>query len=288
MHENRPMAVAEELENPSLLDSTIFAFDVETTGLDPIEDRIVQLGGVFHNSGARLGPRKSSLINPGVPIPPEVTEIHGITDAMVAGAESFAAVGLRFVDDLRQGPDCEEPVLCGYNAPAFDVPFINAELNRHGIEHRIDPTRVLDPLVFVRWHHRGWRVRNLEAAARRCGFVIERAHSAADDAEAALHVLWSLLEAGLVPLRAEDAFTAQRRLGDLLEEEWRRFGHALYLDRVDGRPRVGFGAHCGVLLADIDREYLRWCLGEMGDLTDEARALIEEAAKRRSEKRGAP
>jgi len=44
-------------------------------------------------------------------------------------------------------------------------------------------------------------------------------------------------------------------------------------------PRVGFGAHCGVLLCEADHEYLCWCLGEMGDLTDEARALMEEESR---------
>jgi DNA polymerase III epsilon subunit-like protein len=49
---------------------------------------------------------------------------------------------------------------------------------------------------------------------------------------------------------------------------------------ADGRPRLGFGAHCGVLLADVDRDYLCWCLGGMDDLTDEARALMKEAVGR--------
>ncbi|MCK9462298.1 MAG: 3'-5' exonuclease [Proteobacteria bacterium] len=111
-----------------LLERTIFSFDTETTGLDPIEDRIVQIGGVFLRRGELVGPRRSSLVNPGVPIPPDVTAIHGITDADVADAESFAAVGPRFVEFLLHAPDGEEPILCGYNAPGFDVPFINAEL----------------------------------------------------------------------------------------------------------------------------------------------------------------
>ena len=272
------MDPAEARAEPTLFDSTIFAFDIETTGLDPAADRIVQLGGVYLNSGARLGPRMSSLVNPGVPIPPGATEIHGITDADVAGAETFAAVGLRFVDCLRQAPDLEEPVLCGYNAPAFDVPFLNAGFERAGLAHRIDPARVLDPLVFARWHHRAWRGRTLEAAAARYGCPIDRAHSAADDAEATARLLWKMLEAGLIPPLAKDALAEQPRLAALLDAEWSRFGFALYLDRADGRPRLGFGAHCGSLLADVARDYLRWCLGEMDDLTAEARALIAEAA----------
>jgi DNA polymerase III epsilon subunit-like protein len=159
------------------------------------------------------------------------------------------------------------------------VPFVNAELNRHGVAHRIDPTRVLDPLVFVRWHHRDWRARRLDSVAQRMGFPIDKAHSAAADAEAAARVLWRLLDEGLVPPLLDDALAAQARFGTLLEEEWRRFGHNIYLDRADGRPRVGFGAHCGKLIEEVDQEYLRWCLGEIKDLTAEARGLIEQAAK---------
>ena len=267
--------------DPSLRDRTIFSFDIETTGLDPIEDRIVQIGGVFLRRGELVGARRSSLVNPGVPISPDVTAIHGITDADVADSESFATVGPRFVENLLRAPDDDgEPILCGYNAPGFDVPFINAELLRHGIEHRIDPTRVLDPLVFMCWHHRDWRSRRLESVALRCGFTIDKAHSAAADAEAAARVLWRLIDDGHVPPLLSDALAAQARFAALLEEEWRRFGHSIYLDRADSRPRRGVGAYCGVFLDDVDREYLRWCLGEMKDLTEEARGLMEGEAKR--------
>ena len=272
------MTAGNDIE-PSLLERTIFSFDIETTGLDPIEDRIVQIGGVFFRRGELVGARRSSLVNPGVPIPPEVTAIHGITDAEVADAESFAMVGPRFVDNLLRAPDLEEPILCGYNAPGFDVPFINAELNRHGIAHRIDPTQVLDPLVFVRWHHRDWRARRLDSVAPRMGFPIDKAHSAAADAEATARVLWRLLDDGLVPPFLEDALSEQTRLGTLLEEEWRRFSHTIYLDRADGRPRIGFGTHCGKPLDEVDREYLSWCLKDMNDLTDEAKGLIERAGR---------
>ena len=272
------MTAGNDIE-PSLLEQTIFSFDIETTGLDPIEDRIVQIGGVFFRRGELVGARRSSLVNPGVPIPPDATAIHGITDADVAEAVSFGAVGPRFVENLLRGLELEEPILCGYNAPDFDVPFINAELNRHGIAHRIDPTQVLDPLVFVRWHHRDWRTRRLESVAPRCGFTIDKAHSAAADAEAAARVLWRLLEDGLVPPLLSNALAAQARFAALLEEEWRRFGNAIYLDRVDSRPRIGFGAHCGKPLDEVDREYLSWCLKDMNDLTDEAKGLIERAGR---------
>lgn len=262
----------------SLRDRTIFSFDIETTGLDPIADRIVQIGGVYYRAGVRVGPRRLSFVNPGVPIPPAATAIHHITDADVAGADEFGAVAPRFVDCLLSSPDNEPPVLCGYNAPGFDVPFINAELNRCGARYRIDPTRVLDPLVFVRWYHRDWRGRNLEVVAGRFGHTLSRAHSAAADAEATAFVLWRLIEEGSVPSQLSEALAMQARLASRLEDEWLRFGRAVYLDRRDGRPRMGIGVHSGKLLVEVDRDYLRWCLREMVDLTEEARALMEGVA----------
>jgi DNA polymerase-3 subunit epsilon len=266
---------AQDPASPSLRDRTIFSFDIETTGLDPTADRIVQIGGVFYKGGARVGQRRLSLVNPGMPIPPSATEIHHITDADVADADEFAAVAPRFVECLLAAPDGETPVLCGYNAPGFDVPFINAELNRCGATQRIDPTRVLDPLVFVRWHHRDWRGRNLEVVAGRFGHTLSRAHSAAADAEAAAFVLWRLIEEGSVPPLLAEALATQARLAARLEDEWLRFGRVVYLDRRDGRPRMGIGVHSGKLLGEVDRDYLRWCLREMSDLTDEARSLLD-------------
>lgn len=263
------------LASPSLRERTIFSFDIETTGLDPIADRIVQIGGVYYKAGARVGQRRLSLVNPGVPIPPAATEIHHISDADVAEAAEFAAIAPRFVESLLNAPGGETPVLCGYNAPGFDVPFINAELNRCGAAHRIDPTRVLDPLVFVRWHHRDWRGRNLEVVAGRFGHTLSHAHSAAADAEAAAFVLWRLIEEGSIPSQLTEALAMQARLAARLEDEWLRFGRVVYLDRRDGRPRMGIGVHSGKRLDEVDRDYLRWCLREMADLTEEARALME-------------
>jgi DNA polymerase III epsilon subunit family exonuclease len=261
-----------------LREHTIFAFDTETTGLDLLEDRIVQIGGVHVRRGIKVGQRRSSLVNPGVPIPAEASRVHGITDAAVATAPNFAEVGARFVLHLLSDDQGVPPILCGYNALAYDVPIINAELHRHGLEYRIDPTIVLDPLIFIRWHHRGLRSRKLESLARHYQVPLDNAHSAAADAEATALLLWRLHEAGLVPSNLRDALAEQHRLEEQLDDEWNRLGRALYLDRQDQRPRLGFGAHSGELLEETSQDYLRWCLAKMDDLTEEARRLIQHAA----------
>lgn len=272
----------------TLSTSTVLVFDTETTGLETDEARIVQLGGVYLEQLKLKRPALSELVNPGVPIPPEVTEVHGIRDADVADAPRFVDVAPRFVRRLIGTEDTGAPILCGYNAPGYDVPLINAEFDRHGIEHRIDPTEVIDPLVFVRWHHRDWRVRNLETVATRYGYTFTRAHSAADDAAATGHLLARMVQDELIPDRVDEALAAQHKLADALEFEWIRFGYAVYPDRVSGRPCIGFGKHCGTLLSEMEPGYLDWCLKKFDDLTEEARELFQTTRTERGDDRTRP
>lgn len=92
------------------------------------------------------------LVNPGVPIPEEASAVHGIHDTDVTGMPDFGVVGPRFIRHL-DGTASDSglpPVLCGFNAVAFDVPLINAEFARHGIAYSIDPKRVVDPSIWVK------------------------------------------------------------------------------------------------------------------------------------------
>jgi len=98
------------------------AFDVETTGLESDRDRIVEIGAVRFDRRGMMA-RYSVLIDPGAPMPPEVTRINNITDAMLKGKPPIEAVlpdFLRFVKGA---------VLTAHNAP-FDIGFINAALKR--------------------------------------------------------------------------------------------------------------------------------------------------------------
>jgi DNA polymerase III epsilon subunit-like protein len=69
---------------------SIVALDLETTGLDPALDSVIEIGAVrFH--GARVEAEWSSLVHPGRPLPPYITQLTGITDAMLSGAPSRAS-----------------------------------------------------------------------------------------------------------------------------------------------------------------------------------------------------
>ena len=96
------------------------AFDLETTGLFPVVNRIVEFGAVrFRLDGRELGTWEQ-LVDPECPIPPGVTEIHGITDTMVRGQPTVARALPGFLDFLGR----TEAILLAHNA-TFDLGFLN-------------------------------------------------------------------------------------------------------------------------------------------------------------------
>ena len=81
---------------------------------------------------------------------------------------------------------------------------------------------------------------------------------------------------GLLPNDVEKAFDERAKLQDLLAEERRVYGRAIFPDREDGRYRLGMGKHCGTLVDEADAGYLKWLLGRP-DLTDAAKAILLKA-----------
>lgn len=118
------------------------AFDTETTGLAPQTSKVVEIAGVrFTGAGNEIG-RFATLANPGMSIAPEVTEIHGIDDGMVAHAPDPIDACRQFFSWVG-----EDDILIAHNA-AFDVTFISAELARG---HRHCPKNtVLDTLRLMK------------------------------------------------------------------------------------------------------------------------------------------
>lgn len=181
--------------------------DTETTGLD--DPRIVELGAVVMHEGCVLTYR-SALYNPGRPIDPRASEVHGITDAMVADRRRIdephpktgrtAAQGL---EALAAEYDCA--ALVGYNLIAFDLPLLRAELGPRFVELEAGIGPTVDPLVVVRLDHVGryWRGQGrhkLTAVAERLGVeypepgMADTAHRAAWDCVLAGRILWRLID----------------------------------------------------------------------------------------------
>ncbi len=119
------------------------AFDVETTGLSPVVARLVELSGVKFRLGDSDVTTFSTLIHPEMEIPPEVTMIHGITDAMVADAPKCADVIPQFLDWVGDS----RTVLVAHNAP-FDVEFLQVGMAR--LQRTRPSNFVLDTLPLAR------------------------------------------------------------------------------------------------------------------------------------------
>lgn len=168
--------------------------DFETTGLTPDADRIVEIG-IACFAGGELTNLKHWLVNPGIPIPEQARNVHGIGDADVAGAPTFEQIAVELVEVLKG----HLPV--AYNA-GFDRAFLLAELERAGIDTR-GPEHApassaevdwIDPLIWTRELYRDDSSRKLTDIAARLGITLERAHRAASDAETTGRVLLAIAE----------------------------------------------------------------------------------------------
>ncbi len=186
--------------------------DVETTGRDASVDRVVELGIAVGRHGEIVA-RYNWLINPGIPIPAEVTAIHHITDEMVAKKPRFEVVASEIASALK---GC---VPAAYNA-LFDRAFVMGEFSRAkvdtaGVAGLARDVEWLDPLVWARDIHDGEKSRALGDVAARLGVALEKAHRAQDDAEAALRVLYALASDVRIPRAYGAMVQEQRRLSQL-------------------------------------------------------------------------
>ncbi len=186
-------------------------FDTETTGLLPHKDEIVQLAAVRVLNGRIVkGEVLNQLVDPGMPIPAASTKVHGVTDAMVAGAPGIAAVGAAFHQFSR------EAVIVAHNAP-FDMAFLRRHGGAMGVswDHPILDTVLLSAVVFG-----ASETHTLDALCDRLGVTIPEAerHTALGDARATAEVLVRLL-----PMLEARGMT---RFGDVIEET-KRHGRLL-------------------------------------------------------------
>jgi len=200
----------------------LVSIDTETTGLDPLRDRIVELGCVVWSEG-RVVRTKSWLVNPGCTISQEAIDVHGITDDEVRDKPSFGEIAHEVLEALAGA------VPAAYNAD-FDRDFLNTELSRVEPSVELLPPAArrsvqwIDPLIWARELYKDEKGRSLGEVCARLGIEIQRAHRATDDAEAAVRALALFFQDVRVPRTYAAFMQEQRRLGRLFAEErglWR-------------------------------------------------------------------
>ena len=159
------------------------AFDVETTGLDPIRDRIIEIGLVefeFDREGAlTVTDEFSALVCPEISIPPAASAIHGLTDDDVAKAPKFKFLAVDLLAKIAGR------VVVAHNA-SFDLSFLKEELMRAGIENPI--VEWVDSLPLARLAYPNLLSYNLGKAAFALGISSGRNHRALDDATTCMHL----------------------------------------------------------------------------------------------------
>lgn len=170
-----------------LLNKRYIAFDTETTGLDPENDRIVELGAVLFENGRETGAFRC-LVNPGTGIPAEAAALNHITGDMLDMApeekEAFPFL-FRFLGDAVSG----ETPICGHVA-AFDMVFLCRALDRLGMpaDFRFIDTREMAVRIPELERH------SLGSVAAYYGVPAENAHYALEDALMSGRILWKMLE----------------------------------------------------------------------------------------------
>ena len=262
-------------------------FDLETTGLDFVKDRVIQLSYIkIMPDGTEK--RENYTINPLMPIPSFVTELTGISDADVAGKPSFKQLAPQLAEEFK---GCD---FAGYNSNNFDIPMLCEEFLRAGIDFDFSKCRLIDAMAIFRKQER----RNLAAAYKfYCGRKMEddfEAHRADQDTEATYRVLMGELD----KYSAENQTEPDRQLAndmDVLAEFSKNNDNVDFAGRIvwkevtgpDGKPVMGadgkplrqevfnFGKHKGLPVADVlkrDPGYFSWMLG--GDFTYNTKQVL--------------
>jgi DNA polymerase-3 subunit epsilon len=245
------------------LDRPLAFFDLETTGIDPMTDRIVEICVMRVDPGGAVE-TKTRRINPERPIPPAATAIHGIRDEDVRDAPTFKQIARGLLDFLA-GAD-----LAGFNVLRFDAPLLDREFGDCGLDFALAERRIVDAMTIF---HRKER-RDLSAAAR---FYLDRelvdAHAAEADVAATLDILDAQLE------RYPDLPRSVEELAI-----WSGSGRLNGVDPSgkfvwkDGEVIFAFGKHQGRSLRRIAGEapdYLEWIL--QSDFPPDTKALVRKA-----------
>ena len=230
----------------------IIFFDLETTGVNTINDRVVEISLIKVMPNGETIP-KSRRINPEMPIPPQATAIHHITDDDVRECPTFRQIA-KSLAKFFEGCD-----IAGFNSNRFDVPMLDQEFQRANVDFDFSKARFVD--VQTIFHKK--EPRNLVAAYKfYCGKDLENAHSATADTQATYEVLLAQLE------RYDDLpdtidklsdFSSQNRNVDLA-------GRLIYDDQH--REVINFGKYKGQPAEDVlrkDNGYYGWI--QQGDFT---------------------
>jgi DNA polymerase-3 subunit epsilon len=261
------------------LDRDLVFFDVETTGLNVIRDRIVQIALVKMTKKDQPPEELSMLINPGIPISEESMMIHGITPKDLANKPTFQQVAQKIWDFIGNAD------LAGYNSNRFDVPMLMEEFARVGMEFEIAHRRLIDvQRIFYKMEPR-----TLKAAYRLyCGKELEDAHDALADVRATIAVFKGQLrtyegkdllneEGNIIPAPVRNDMQALHEFTNDLN-----FLDATQKLRVqpDGKVVFNFGKYAGQSVKEVlskDKNYFFWIVEK--EFSSQVKQIVRQMMK---------
>ena len=240
-------------------------FDLETTGISAPHDRIVEITAI------RLVPdgRRdvwTKRMNPGMPIPKSATEVHGITNEMVAGEPPFsfyAAQLKQFIGDADLG---------GFGISRLDIPLLEAEFRRVGVEFSRRGRRIIDAQILFHM----LEPRDLAAAYKRYrGQELANAHTSVADVEASIEVVEGMLQMhSELPHNVEGLNALCNREQENWIDSQGKFAWS------SGVAVVGFGKYKGVpirSIAQTDSGYFDWMI--KSDFAEDTKAVAARALR---------
>ena len=280
------------------LTKPLIVFDLETTGLDLVKDRIIQISYIkVYPDGKEE--RSNQFVNPERSIPQEVVDITGITDADVANAPTFKMLATDLANKF-QGCD-----FAGFNSNHFDVPMLAEEFLRAGIDFDFSKCNLIDVQTIFHKMER----RNLAAAYKfYCGRKMEDdfvAHKADQDTEATYRVLQGELDMYAPGKQEEPERQLNNDMNELAEFSklnnnvdfagriiWKEMNDANgnVLTDSEGNPRMqevfNFGKYKGWSVAEVlnrDPGYFSWMLSS--DFTYNTKQVLTRIRLREFNKR---
>ncbi len=227
------------------LNKPICFFDLETTGIDVGKDRIVEIAifKIFPNGNKES---KTWLVNPTIPIPPQSTAIHGISNEKVANEPTFNELAPQIYNMIKDSD------LAGYNSDRFDIPLLAEEMLRAGVDFDMKNRVSVDvQTIFHKMEER-----TLSAAYKfYCDQNLENAHSAEADTMATYEIMKGQLDR--YPqlendIKSLSEFTTRKKIAD--------FAGMIAFDG-DGDEIFTFGKHKGIKVDTIfEKEpgYFSW------------------------------
>ena len=219
------------------LERPLIFFDLETTGTNVTQDRIVELSyfKVFPDGNRE---EKTRRLNPEMPIPAAATAVHHITDEDVADAPTFRQIA-KSLHSIFENCD-----IAGFNSNKFDVPMLIEEFDRAGLSFDTSSRRFIDvQTIFHKMEQR-----TLVAAYKfYCGKDLENAHSALSDTQATLEVLMSQLD------RYQNLENNVEFLADFSNQNGALDLAARIVKNENGEPIFNFGKHKGKTVKEVLR-----------------------------------